>query len=126
MKKVEKERQVELAYEQFRVHDLRRWRLYTDALAGWKLNGVKRHTIKAIPKADVELTDELLAAQDIDADPDSYFDLFENHIYAVDGSEIRVSEREYFYPIAYELHIRKNPKLQQTIGWDGGTFNLYE
>jgi hypothetical protein len=121
-----KERQIELACEQFRIHDLRRWRLYTDELAGWKLNGIKRHTIKAKPKEGVELTDELLAAQDINANPDSYFDLFENHIYTVDGSAIGVSERQYFYPIAYETHIRKNPKLQQTNGWDGGTFNPYE
>jgi hypothetical protein len=118
-----KERQLELACEQFRVHDLRRWRLYTDGLAGWKLNGIKRHTIKANPK--VAISDALLASQDIDANPSDYFNLFNNEIHAVD-EVINVSERQYFYPIAYELHIRKNPKLQQTIGWEGGTFNPYE
>jgi hypothetical protein len=37
-----------------------------------------------------------------------------------------VSERQYFYRIAYEEHIKKNPNLEQTILWEDGTFDPYE
>jgi hypothetical protein len=119
-----KERQLELTFEGFRYHDLRRWRLFTDEIAGFKLNGTRRHTVK--PKLKNELDPDALAAADIDANPSSYFDLFTNHIYSFDAQDISFGEREYFYRISYEKNIRINPNLKQTNLWEGGTFNPYE
>jgi hypothetical protein len=117
------ERRIELAFEGFRFWDIRRWRLFTDPIAGYKVNGVTRHTMKAQPK--VEITPEVLATID-DNNPDSYFEVFDNHIYSMDASPFVVSERQYFYRIAYEEHIKKNPNIEQTILWENGTFNPYE
>jgi hypothetical protein len=118
-----KERQIELAFEGFRFWDVRRWRLFTDPIAGYKLNGVMRHTMKAQPKTDIN--PETLLSINMDQ-PESYFNVFDNHIYTLDASPFVVSERQYFYRIAYEEHIKKNPKLQQTLLWENGTFNPYE
>jgi hypothetical protein len=118
------ERRVELAFEGFRFWDVRRWRLYTDPIAGYKVNGVVRHTLRPQPK--VEITPAVLATVDAKNDPDSYFRVFDNHFYAMDSQPFSVTERQYFYRIDYEGHIKKNPNLQQTMLWDDGTFNPYE
>jgi hypothetical protein len=83
-----------------------------------------RHTLKARPK--VEITPEVLATIDSANDPDSYFAVFNNEIHAIDASPFSVGERQYFYRISFESHLRKNPKLTQTLNWEDGTFNPYE
>jgi hypothetical protein len=118
------ERRIELFSEGFRWFDLRRWRLYTDPVNGYKLNGTMRHTLKARPK--VEITPEVLATIDSANDPASYFAVFNNEIHAIDASPFSVGERQYFYRISFESHLRKNPNLAQTINWEDGTFNPYE
>ena len=120
------ERRVELATEGFRFWDTRRWRLFTDPLAGYKINGLVRHTLKAKPKMAVTDLPTVLHTIDIDNDPDSYFAVFDNEIHAMDSNPFNVGERQYFYRIAYEQHIKKNPQLQQTLLWDDGIFNPYE
>jgi hypothetical protein len=62
---------------------------------------------------------------DIINDPDSYFDMFEDHIYALDTAPFDCAERQYFFFLSFE-HIRRNPNLEQTQGWWDGTFNPYE
>jgi hypothetical protein len=120
------ERRIELALEGFRFWDIRRWRLFTDPIAGYKINGLVRHTLKADPKMEPPIPPEILATIDIENDPDSYFAVFDNVIYAMDAGPFNVGERQYFYRIAYEEHIKKNPNLAQTILWENGTFNPYE
>jgi hypothetical protein len=124
-----KERQIELAFEGLRTADVRRWRLYTDPINGYKVNGQIRHSLKprliGIEGPDVD--DAVLAATDFDANPASYFVMFNNEVHVLDtSSPIKFSEKQYFYPISFEKHIKKNPKLQQTQGWENGTFNPYE
>jgi hypothetical protein len=119
-----KERQIELADEDFRFWDVRRWRLYTDVINGYTLKGLCRHGFR--PKAKVSITHELLKGMDIDNDPNSYFDVFDNELYALDTQGFSFSERQYFYRLPYEQRIKKNPKLEQTMLWDNGTFNPYE
>lgn len=118
------ERRIELFTEGFRWFDLRRWRLYTDPIEGYKINGMMRHTLKARPK--VAITPEVLATVDMANDPNSYFAVFNNEIHAIDASPFSVGERQYFYRISWEGHLKKNPNLTQTIGWEDGRFNPYE
>jgi hypothetical protein len=124
-----KERLLELAYEGdgFRIFDLRRWRLYTDAINGYTVNGLVRHTIRPNLKAEGNAYNrQAMANLDIMADPDSYFDMFEDHIYALDAEPFNVAERQYFFHIAFDAHIRRNPKLEQTMLWEDGTFDPYQ
>jgi hypothetical protein len=124
-----KERLLELSYEGdgFRCFDLRRWRLYTDAIEGYTVKGLVRHTIRPRLKAEGNAYNrQTMADLDIMADPGSYFDMFEDHIYALDAEPFSVGERQYFFHIAFDAHIRRNPNLEQTAGWENGTFNPYE
>ncbi|MDR1746627.1 MAG: RagB/SusD family nutrient uptake outer membrane protein [Tannerella sp.] len=119
-----KERRIELAMEGFRFWDLRRWRLFTDPIAGYRVNGTVRHTIKGQLKGPLDPA--AFAALDIMKSPDDYFKLFDNQIWALDASPFSVTERQYFYRIDYDLHIRKNPIIEQTALWDNGTFDPYQ
>jgi hypothetical protein len=124
-----KERLLELSYEAdgFRCFDLRRWRLYTEDIAGYTVKNMVRHTIRPRLKADNNAYNrQAMAAMDIMADPDSYFNMFEDHIYSLDSEPFNVSERQYFFFIAFDAHIRRNPNLEQTMGWENGTFDPYE
>jgi hypothetical protein len=122
-----KERLLELSHEGecFRFYDLRRWRLYTDDIAGYTMKGFVRHTIRPRFKAE-SYNRQDLAALDVMNDPDAYFDLFEDQFYTLDSEPFNVSEREYFFHLSFEGHIRRNPNLEQTMGWEGGTFDPYE
>jgi hypothetical protein len=126
------ERQIELAYENFRYYDLRRWRLYTDNINGFTVKGTLRHGFKPQIKLSFDSPEELailhetLKNIDMDNNPSSYFAVFDNQIRVMDSQGISFSERQYFYRLPYEERIKKNPKLEQTILWDNGTFNPYE
>jgi hypothetical protein len=124
-----KERLLELSYEGdgFRFYDLRRWRLFTEDIAGYTAKNMVRHTIRPRLKA-VDNAYDRQAMKDLDVlnDPDSYFDMFEDHIYALDAEPFAVSERQYFFFISFDGHIRRNPNLEQTAGWENGTFDPYE
>jgi hypothetical protein len=133
------ERKIEFLIEGLRVHDLRRWRLYTDDLVpgattvreGKKLNGLYRHMIKAeilVPNPR-EVDHNILANLDIN-DEDAYFSLFKHTIRARDVTPIAFTERLYFLRIPYIDHIQINPVIEQTQGWTDtrgpGTFDPYE
>jgi hypothetical protein len=133
------ERRIELYIENFRLFDLRRWRLYTDDLVpgattireGKKLNGLCRHTLKAeilnMPPKNPDHT--VLAELDIN-DEATYFSVFKHTIRAHDSSPIAFAERLYFLRIPYTDHIQVNPVIEQTQGWEdargAGTFDPYE
>jgi hypothetical protein len=127
-----REKLIELCYEGgHRFYDLRRWRLYTDKLGAsteYPLNGMARHTIKAVIKGEKD--DAVLAATHIDTNPDAYFALFKDEIRSMDVVPFCFSERQYFLRIPYLSHIKTNPILEQTRGWTDergdGTFNPYE
>jgi hypothetical protein len=133
------ERRIELLFEGFRYHDVRRWRLYTDDLVpgattireGRKLNGLYRHTIKPVMKRmNPQFPDHsFLATLDVNNE-DDYFGEFEHSVRAHDVSPINFTERLYFLRIPYIKHIRVNPVIEQTQGWTDvrgpGTFDPYE
>jgi hypothetical protein len=133
-----KERLLELALEGendgFRFNDLRRWRLFTDDIAGYTVKGFVRHTIRPrlkneelsnLIKPDNRNNCPALAELDLMNDPDSYFDLFEDCFYTLDDTPWSVGERQYFFHLPLDEQIRRNPKLEQTAGWEGGTFDPY-
>jgi hypothetical protein len=143
------ERAVELAFESFRYYDVRRWRQYsedlvpgTTTLYGSKLNGLRRHAIKAALKKDgaagsrddkIEAANAILALgemKDSQEATDKYFELFYHEVMLYDSQEIRYNpERQDFLRIPYS-HIKSNPAIVQTIGWTDdrgpGTFDPYE
>jgi hypothetical protein len=136
------ERRIELFIESKRYYDVRRWRLYSDALAGFKLNGTRRHTLIACLKdmsiagskpAMISKLQGILDAGGIDtqAGRDAYFDVFFHTVMLYDYEDIHYNpDRQDFLRIPYANHIMKNPTIEQTIGWSDergpGTFNPYE
>jgi hypothetical protein len=124
-----KERLLELAYEGdgFRFFDLRRWRLYTEDIAGYTAKKMVRHTIRPRLKSAGNAYDrQAMKELDVLNDPDSYFDMFEDHIYSLDIEPFAVTDRQYFFFLSFDSHIRRNPNLEQTMGWENGTFDPYE
>jgi hypothetical protein len=133
------ERAVEFAYEaNIRFGDLHRWRLYTDELAGFKLNGKIWYTLGQEMKVFNPLEDRDEYATVLYNFPDinvpgnetEYYRHFNDRVYALKATPISVAEREYFWCIPYEEHIVKNPVIEQTRGWDdprgSGTFDPYQ
>ena len=136
------ERRIELYLESHRYYDARRWRLYSDGLAGFKINGLQRHSLQSWLKDPsdagnsemmVEKLKPILEAGGIDtqAGRDAYFDVFYHTIMLYDINPIHYNpDRQDFLRIAYEAHIMKNPTIEQTMGWTDergpGTFNPYE
>jgi hypothetical protein len=142
------ERAVELAFESFRFYDVRRWRQFSEdivpgktSLYGSRLNGLRRHTIKAnLKKTEsaglrtdkIEAANAIVAAGDLNgqAGTAKYFELFYHEIMLYDSEDIRYNpERQDFLRIPYS-HIRSNPVIAQTAGWTDdrgpGTFDPYE
>ena len=106
------ERRIEFAFEGKRFSDLRRarrWHL---------LDGTKKYGLEAFLKEEFKNPDGSLTKDEF---------LPEDFTYEVREvlntiKEMVVPETYYFYPIK-KSDIEKNPNLEQTIGWDGGTFN---
>jgi hypothetical protein len=146
------ERAVELAFESFRFYDVRRWQQFTNDIVsgkpstfyGKKLNGLRRHTVKAamINIADsktgatkgekIAAVKAILEKGDLNT-PEAtaeYFKQFYHEVMLYDGAEFQYSvEKEDFLRIPYS-HIKSNPVIEQTTGWTDdrgpGTFNPYE
>jgi hypothetical protein len=137
------ERKVELFVESHRYYDVRRWRLYTESLAGAPmLNGTRRRTIQTWirdkPNATnksimIEKVKSIIEAGGIDTPEgrDAYFDAFYHVVMLYDYNDIRYNpDRQDFLRIPYIDHIQKNPTIEQTMGWTDdrgpGKFNPYE
>lgn len=112
------ERKIEFAYEGKRYWDLRRRRMFAD-----ELNGTKRHGL--MPKLKVAPTefDKIKDSFDLERDYTTYF---KDSVVVLDQKyEINFQDNYYFYAIPNK-HLETNSKLEQTQGWDNGTFNPYE
>lgn len=84
---IRNERRVELAFEEHRFWDIRRWKIAETVLNG-QLRGMQ------ITKSGTNLTYQIVPVQTV------FFD----------------AARMYWYPISY-TDLRKNPNLQQNPGW---------
>ena len=112
------ERKIEFAFEGKRYWDLRRRRLFAS-----ELNGTRRHG--SLPKLKIPQSEfeEIKDNVDIDTEKDIYV---RDSLVVLDTKfEIDFKDNYYFYAIPNE-HLETNSKLEQTQGWDGGTFNPYE
>ena len=112
------ERKIEFAFEGKRYWDLRRRRLFAS-----ELNGTSRHGLLPKLKISQEEFDKIKDNVDIDKDKDTYF---RDSLIVLDTKfDIDFKDNYYFYAIPNK-HLETNSKLEQTQGWDGGTFNPYE
>ncbi|WP_142687939.1 RagB/SusD family nutrient uptake outer membrane protein [Chitinophaga polysaccharea] len=114
------ERRLELAFEGKRDQDLRRRRLYASVLNGKKRTGLDIRLIKFGGKAADFFAAYATGTINLATD---YFSYFSETPKMLDpNNEINYKDEYYFYAIPLE-HLQKNPNLQQTKGWDGGTFD---
>jgi hypothetical protein len=134
------ERRIELAFENKRPVDMRRRRLYGT------LNGTERmgYFITKTPAFDALVTSDnsflsdrmalenLVLAGTVDLNnPAVYQTYFTTQVYSVEegsnipgqiGVKINYLDKYYFFDIP-QAFINQNPKLKQTNGWPGGSFD---
>lgn len=114
------ERRLELAFEGKRDQDLRRRRLYGSVLNGKKRTGLDITLIKYEGKAGTFFSEYAKGVIDLNS---QYFDYFKETKKDLDqGNILNWRDNYYFYAIP-RTHLEKNPNLEQTEGWSGGTFN---
>lgn len=109
------ERKIEFAFEGKRYWDLRRRRLFAS-----ELNGKRRHGLLPVLKIDKGEFESICDQIDPDAQYTTYF---KDSVVILDEKfEINYPDNYYFYAIPTS-HIETNSNIQQTQGWDNGTFN---
>jgi len=116
------ERQIELAFEGKRYWDLRRWRLFET-----KLNGTRRHGLTITLKISADEWNSLKSSMSSEELRNylaqHYTDIFSDKTKVVDTQfDINWQPEYYFFAIP-STQLQLNSKLQQTMGWDGGTFD---
>ncbi len=119
------ERRIELAYEGKRFWDMRRRMMFSDP----EYRGFCRHSIEInLTDAKKHLTLAQLATE-FDADGDvnmsttAYFDYFTTTLIEIDSKyKWDVPDNHYFFALP-KRHLEQNPKLEQTMGWNDGTFD---
>jgi hypothetical protein len=114
------ERLLEFAFEGKREQDLRRRRLYASLLNGKKRTGYDVSLIKFDGKPQDFFTAYATGTINLKT---NYFDYFKETEMPIDlTNTINFKDEYYFYAIP-QIHLQKNPSLQQTKGWESGTFD---
>lgn len=112
------ERKIEFAFEGKRYWDLRRRKLFAS-----QLNGKKRHGL--LPELTISVSEFEKIKNSIDIDKD-YSKYFKDKIVILDQKfDINFKDNYYFFAIP-NRHIESNSNLEQTQGWDNGTFNPFD
>jgi hypothetical protein len=112
------ERRIEFAMEGKRFWDLRRYRLFAS-----ELNGKFRHGRKPVLREGLDI-DEVKSDPTINWDTE-YGTYFVDEVDESDLYTMNFKDEYYFYPI-HSSDLYSNSKLQQTKGWEGGTFDPLE
>lgn len=119
------ERRIELAYEGKRFWDMRRRMMFSEP----EYRNFVRHSIEinlTDAKKDlslVQLASEFDADGEVNMSTTSYFDYFETTLIEIDSKyKWDVSDNHYFFALP-RRHLEQNPKLEQTQGWNDGTFD---
>lgn len=112
--RIKKERFVELAFEDKRWDDLRRWRMFD------YLNEIEvRHGLFCI-------IEDINESPSGNANVDDWADKFIYEVVKVEdkeeGTKFNLQEHHYFFGIPL-THMERNPNLEQTQGYDNGTFD---
>ncbi|MBS0028189.1 RagB/SusD family nutrient uptake outer membrane protein [Chitinophaga sp. 22321] len=113
------ERRLEFAFEGKRGKDLRRRRLYG------QLNGTKRKGLRITLTGfggDKNAFYTAYAAGSVNLNT-QYNQYFNEQVIDVDLLNVINFRDNYYFAAIPRTHLEKNPKLQQTNGWDGGTFD---
>lgn len=116
------ERKIELAFEGKRYWDLRRWRLFET-----KLNGTRRHgltiTLK-ISSSDWNSLRNSMSSEELENYLNQHYtDIFNDNIKVIDTQFDIDWKPEYYFFAIPSSELQLNSKLEQTVGWDGGTFD---
>jgi hypothetical protein len=111
------ERRIEFAFEGKRYWDLRRRRLFSE------LNGKKRHGISPTLLISQDEFNRIQGTIDFDKDYATYF--LDEIVPADRTNDINFRDNYYFYAIPTG-RLETNSKLEQTKGWDNGTFDPLE
>ena len=114
------ERQIEFAFEGKRLWDLRRRRMLQE------LNGVRREgRLPALKMTE----DEFAPYKNLETDFENEYDRYFTDVIEIAGEDkvypLNYPENYYFYPVHSE-DLTTNSKLEQTKGWDNGTFDPLE
>jgi len=113
------ERRLEFAFEGKRGKDLRRRRLYG------QLNGTKRKGLRITLTGfggDKNAFYTAYAAGSVNLNT-QYNQYFNEQVIDVDLLNVINFRDNYYFAAIPRKHLEKNPKLQQTNGWDGGAFD---
>lgn len=94
---VRNERFIELLFEQKRIWDLRRWMIYDKIMVGQG----KRHALVMNKNTDGSIS---------------------SYLYDRDNTPMIANQNMYFLPII-RSELNNNPNLEQTKGWENGTFD---
>lgn len=112
------ERQIEFAFEGKRYWDLRRWKLFES-----QLNGTRRTGVTITLNTSAISANNFLAQRDnMDLDV-AYKQYFKVEPKIMDTRYSINWQPEYYYFAIPQNAIDNDPKLEQTKGWAGGTFD---
>ncbi len=110
------ERKLEFPFEGKRFYDLRRTRRLGE------VNGMEKHGIEAKLKDTYRDASGKIINMNLDYKPEDFVYTVKPIRLTATVKTMYLPDSYYFYPI-YKDDIEKNPKLQQNVGWDGGTFD---
>lgn len=113
------ERQIELAFEGKRYWDMRRWKLFETVLNGKRRNGTT-YTFKS--SATIANHAAFLAQRETLPLDEIYLNNLTLGNKVIDTYDINWRPEYYFFALP-KAALDNNPKLQQTMGWENGTFD---
>jgi hypothetical protein len=114
------ERQVEFAFEGKRYWDLRRHKLFESTLNGKRRTGI---TITLKTGAGIPSAAEFAANRDNVSLDEAYTKYFTIAPKTMDTKYAIGWKPQYYFFALPQAAINNNPKLEQTMGWNGGTFD---
>ena len=111
------ERQIEFAFEGKRYWDLRRWKLFEPRLNGTQRTALQINLDTSLIKPDV------LAATRNDLNIDSVYKYYKFQTKSLDTRDSIAWQPKYYFFAIPQQALDNNTKLEQTKGWDNGTFD---
>jgi starch-binding outer membrane protein, SusD/RagB family len=114
------ERQVEFAFEGKRYWDLRRHKLFESVLNGKRRTGI---VIGLKTGTDIPKAADFAASRDNTSLDEAYTKYFTITTKTLDTKYAIGWKPEYYFFALPQQAIDNNPRLEQTMGWNGGTFD---